>query len=79
MQMSQLLFVSHDLVALVLLLLLLCLPLFFQALSGVALAAPSLAALGIVIAYPCFPRAVLLLLLLLLPPQPPPLLLSLRW
>ena len=30
MQMSQLLFVSHDLVALVLLLLLLCLPLFFK-------------------------------------------------
>ena len=51
MQMSQLLFVSHDLVALVLLLLLLCLPLFFQALSGAAPAAPSLAALATVIAY----------------------------
>ena len=66
MQMSQLLFVSHDLVALVLLILLLCLPLFFQALSGAAPAAPSLAALRTVVAYPCFPRAVLLLPLLLL-------------
>ena len=68
MQMSQLLFVSHDLVPLVLLLLLLCLPIFFQDLYGAAPAAPSLAALATVVAYPCFPLAVLLLPLLLLLP-----------